>query len=174
MAKVLFLTPYPPEECRRRLESATERDTPIVSDWKFTPAILARIGDESFRLRVRRRFWRNSFDPIFWGRFQTTPSGATITGRFGLHPLVLVFGVLWLAGFFVIGGWIFALSAATLITGKPYMGGDVLAGVLVPIGILTFALGSLWVGRRLGKSCERELHSFLVRVLSATERAPAA
>jgi hypothetical protein len=174
MGKLLLHTPYPPEECKRRLESATERDIPIVSDWRFTPAILARIGDESFRLRVRRRFWRNSFDPLFWGRLQSTASGATITGRFGLHPLVLIFGGLWLAGFCLIGGWIFALSAATLITGKPYMGGDVLAGVFVPIGMLTLALVFFWVGRRFGKSSERQLGSFLAKVLNATESAPAA
>jgi hypothetical protein len=58
--------------------------------------ILGKLRDTKFRLQ-KRRYYRNSFAPFFFGRFVATGSGTRIEGGFRIHPLMRVFVIVWVS-----------------------------------------------------------------------------
>lgn len=165
----LFESPLSAEECRRRLASRTERDVPFRAAWSFTPAILARVGDHKFRLRVRRGSWSNSFDPLFYGRIETTAAGARIRGRFRLHPYVLGLTVVWFVFVVLLGIPMLLLSLFTLWAELPSVDGYSVVGVLIPLGLLVFGVTGVRLCLRWGRSCRDQLRTFLCETLDAVE-----
>ena len=168
MHPLLFQTPFPPEQCKTLLENSAEKDIPFLADWTFKPGILARVHDNSFRLRIRRGMWHNSFDRLFYGQLESTGSGALIHGTFRLHPFVVAFTTVWFCGVAFIGGLTVFLIVAGLIRHRSHVDGA-LAGVAIPMLMLAFGIALLRFGRHLSRSGEARLQRFICETLSARE-----
>ena len=65
--------------------------------WGFShnhPPYTGQLSEEGFEIR-RIIHYRNSFLPQIKGRFETAPEGTFVHITMGLHPLVLIFMLLW-------------------------------------------------------------------------------
>jgi hypothetical protein len=60
-----------------------------------SPPFIGTVQDDSFRLRRDIR-GRNSFLPMVWGRFISTPTGTRVGVTMFIHPLVALFVAFWL------------------------------------------------------------------------------
>ena len=60
-----------------------------------SPPFVGIVDDDSFRVRRDIRY-RNSFLPLVWGRFMSTPTGTRVNVIMFIHPLVALFMVFWL------------------------------------------------------------------------------
>jgi hypothetical protein len=164
MRPVLLKSPFPPEECRRRLEGATEDDT-FLANLKLQHGVLIRLSDTGFRLRLRRRFIRNSFSRLLYGTWHETPTGTTLEVRIKLQPTVLVSTILWFGGVTIIGGLGFVLGTLQILTGDQWVAeGSPWFFVLLFPGLMLFGVLLLLSGRGDGD----ELLDFLESVLEAT------
>src|ERR1700753_1708192 len=74
------------EECRNRIIKAAEPPQFILGEFR----------GNSFRLRTRK-FYMNSFAPLFYGKFSQRNGGSILEGQFGMHTLVRLFMVFWFA-----------------------------------------------------------------------------
>ena len=59
------------------------------------PAFLGEIDGRTFRIRQVIR-GRNSFAPLIWGRIEPTHGGSHVGITMFMHPVVLVFMLIWL------------------------------------------------------------------------------
>lgn len=148
---ISFRCRFPPDECVRRLNAATEPDHgDFFEDLSRTHAVLARLTDRRLRLRVRHASTRNALAPIFYGRFEATPGGTVLRGRFRIHPGMLAFVVVSLTGASLMAAWILVLSARFLL--------------MPPLAIASFA-AVLWVLWRLGRADQGEILDLIEHVL---------
>ena len=60
-----------------------------------SPPFIGTVYDDSFRVRRDIRY-RNSFVPLVWGRFLSTPTGTRVNVIMFIHPLTALFMVFWL------------------------------------------------------------------------------
>jgi len=165
-----FTTPYSVEECIRRIEAASERDRPFLSDLRWSSGVLARVSSDRFRLRYRRFLVRNSFAPILDGRIESTSTGSLVHAHFRWHRAVLGFAIVWFSGIVGIGGVMFVVSAGALVRGENRVGEtNVLLGLLFPVGLLAFGITLVRFGQFLGRTDRREILSFIQRELKASE-----
>lgn len=116
------------EEARRRLADAIE---PKRMRWGWStsakPFEGAITGDRFEMSRIIR--YRNSFLPQISGQIRQGYQGAAIDLTLQLHPLVLIFMAVWLAG---VGG------AALLFLGTALGGGSFQPFSLIPLGMFVF------------------------------------
>jgi hypothetical protein len=93
----------PPPMVAERLKSIV-REKPafwesIQMAWRkrdpASPPFMGTVQDDSFRLRRDIR-GRNSFLPMIWGRFISTPAGTRVCVTMFIHPLVALFVAFWL------------------------------------------------------------------------------
>src|SRR5690349_19128485 len=82
----MLFSRLPVAECKSRLEAAAESDVPMIADMKLRYGILASVGDNGVRLRVRHAFFRNGISPKLWARFRSTPAGTLIELRIRMNP----------------------------------------------------------------------------------------
>jgi len=162
MATLRLESPFPPEECQRRLAAATESDT-LTSNWTFREGVLAKLSDARFRLRLRRRFVRNSFSRLLYGSYETTTAGSLITLRIRLHPFVLAFTIVWFAFLVLWTVLVVALMIAQLVSGQHRSDSNPWPTVLMAPVLALF--GFLLV--RSGRTDAEYLIRFLERVLNA-------
>ncbi len=79
-----FAYSYPPEAASRRLLASLEQEK-----WS---SIVAQVTSTQVKLHQRPPLaFRNSFNPVFVGRFTRTPSGATLSGTFRMSWFAVVF-----------------------------------------------------------------------------------
>jgi hypothetical protein len=120
-----------------------ERDRPQA-------AFVGRVEGRRFSMRRDIRY-RNSFLPMIWGRIESMPGGSRTTIMMTLHPLVIIFLLVWLAG---VG------SAAVATLAEPAGG---VANAAVPLGMFVFAIAltligfipEAWTAKRLIRECLR-------------------
>lgn len=98
---------------------------------KYTPPFYGEVEGNTFSLRRDIRY-RNSFLPLIRGEFVSSAHGTQIKVAMNLHPLVIVFMVVWL-GFAATGA--ISLAADKGIT-----------PALIPIGMCLFAIALTFVG----------------------------
>jgi hypothetical protein len=151
------------EECMRRLREATDPGVRTVfsfSGYKGKKPVLLKSNGNEFRL-WKRRYYRNSFAPIFFGKLLEEQRGTRIEGRFGMDPFVLPFMVFWLAvvGFGALQELIHAHSARSY--------GNVWNGELLLAGMFLFGLLLPKFGQWIGRSEERDLRELLETTLAA-------
>jgi hypothetical protein len=93
----------PPQTVAERLRSIV-REKPTFWEsfrmaWRArelaSPPFIGTVQDDSFRLRRDIRY-RNSFLPLVWGRFISTPTGTRVSVTMFIHPLVALFMAFWL------------------------------------------------------------------------------
>ncbi len=151
MREISFRCPFPPEECVRRLNAATEPDRgDLFEDLNRSYAVLARLKGRRVRLRVRHPYTRNTLAPIFYGRFEAIPGGTLLRGRFRTHPGVLAFVVVWFTGISLMAGWIFVMSVSLVL--------------MPPLLIAAFA-ALLWILWRLGRADQGEILDLIEHAL---------
>ncbi|SRR5258706_4866918 len=160
MTWISYETQLPPEECLRRIVSATEPDR-FLSELRLREGVLAQVGDDRFRLRFRRKYIRNSFSRVLYARLKTTSAGSLIQVRTGLQPLVLVFSILWFGGVTLVGGLMMLVGILQLIGTMERAEGSPWLGIVMPPALLAFGL----LLTRTGRSDAVELLQFMERVL---------
>src|SRR3989442_6065185 len=165
MPKMVLESPFPPEECQRRLAAATEPDT-IGSNVRFGEGVLVQLYEGGFRLRLRRALVRNSFSRLLYGHYQATSKGSAIEVWPRLHPFVFVFMILWFGGIALWTGIVLALMIAERVSGQRILVSSSWPGILMAPAL---GLGGFFLVRT-GREDGDELVEFLERSLEARPR----
>lgn len=114
---------------------------------------------------------RNSFSPVFIGRLRSHHGGTLIDGRFMLHPIVLLFLVVWLGGALIgLGFSIYNLSQELAKEGPDLK--EAWFPLLFAAGILTFGTALVYFGIRAGRGQRRDIEEYLRDTLHARELGP--
>ena len=152
-------------ECRSRLESAVdaERFGFSWSGYAGSREILGKIREMSFRLQ-KRRSYRNSFAPFFYGQFTPADGGTIIEGEFKMHPFVRAFMTFWFS-FLAI----FVVAALALPSrGQPEAAGARILMLLTAGLLAAFGVGLVKFGQWLGGSEQQTITTFLKASCSRT------
>lgn len=141
----------PPEDAVRRLAGAVQPRS-VRTYLGFANGLVGWVRGDRFRFTIRFPMFNNSFEPFFQGVIEPAPTGSRIRGRLGMHPLVLVFILVWIV-------FATALSLPAAISGFANPGAwqpsapSSLATILFPV----FGV-ALWVfGRLIASLRERRL-----------------
>ena len=165
---MMLRTRIPIHECKTRLASAVdaERLALSMSGYAGSKPILGKLRDATFRLQ-KRRYYRNSFAPFFFGRFVASAGGTFIEGNFRMHLFVRVFMMFWFSFLAV-----FAVMALVLPSGgqpeAPWGKAPLLLGA---VAMAAFGVGLVKFGGWLGHGEERAIVDFLKSTLEADETA---
>jgi len=119
MARCVFFSPFQREECRRRIEGATEPDT-LFTMIKLGTGVVARLSDTGFRLRMRRALPRYGLEHLAYGQYRATSGGSVIEIQVRLHPFARIVAVVWFIGLALLGGKEFVLGVLQLVTRKQW------------------------------------------------------
>jgi hypothetical protein len=153
----------------RRIREVTEVDG-FLSDFVFTKGILHRSTAHGLRLRVRNPSRRSAFSPRCFLKFRSVAGGTRIEIRAttALYPVIFMF--VWLGGVVVIGTPMVIVSALTLFGAKTsvYFTGSPIAGILVPLALLSFGIVNVQLGRRWARVEKAEIMSLVARELGAS------
>ena len=151
-------------ECQSRLAAGVDMQKLAFtrSGYAGTKEILAKISGATFRLQ-KRRTYRNSFAPFFYGKLIATENGTRIEGELRMHPAARVFMVFWF-------GFLAVLAIAALILpsrGQSEAGR--LSVLLVSAGLAAFGVALVKFGARLGRNERKALLDFLKRTFEASD-----
>ncbi|HEY1385674.1 MAG TPA: hypothetical protein VGF43_18765 [Dongiaceae bacterium] len=145
-------------ECTDRLRSATQSEWAIFG----TRPVVGKVGEKSFRLRKRLKMSRNSFQTYLSAKLSSEGMSTRLTCRFGMHPFVVVFMIVWFGGVTAgaIGSLVFGL--------RHYSSGTMpSAGPLVPWGMVVFGIALVGVGRAMARGERQFLLDFLRETVDA-------
>ena len=162
-------TDYPPETYRARITDQIDFDRRSIfsfSGYRGKSPVLGRFSGFEFRLH-KRRYWRNDFAPVLYGRLVPESRGTRVETYWGIQRWSRIFMRIWLAFVSLIGLPIFLASLRQLITGKQSVQGDLYVGLLVPPGMLLFGMLLPKLGFILGFREKQFLLDFLEPVLVA-------
>ena len=107
MAKLELVSPFPLVECQRLLNLGLQRSTAVEGSITGT------------RLRARKRiFYRNSFQIRLSASLLEEGAHTRIVCRFGMHPVVIAFLVVWVGALLFIGGGGIVAGVVELISGS--------------------------------------------------------
>lgn len=122
--KVDLVTALSPEDCIARLRAGTQ------SEWRLfgTAAVVASIGENSFRIRVPRRWVK--IQTVLYGRLDGDRNGTRVRCRIGVEHLVLALA----------SGW--SLFAALVLAQEILSGRGTLDNIVwITVGGLTVTVG---------------------------------
>ena len=128
---------------------------------------MGRIGKTSLRLHRRIRY-RNSFQTQLFAQLVDEGHRTRLHCRFGFHPFITVFIVVWCGFALVLGG---AMSIPLLKAGSPTS--QQWLGVVIPFALLAFLVAMVQFGRFLSRNDPQFLIDFLCRTLEARDAPPA-
>jgi hypothetical protein len=156
MAKLELVSPFPVVECQRLLNLGFQRSTVVEGSITGT------------RLRARRRiFYRNSFQIRLSASLLEEGAHTRIVCRFGMHPVVIAFLVVWVGALLFIGGGEIVAGVVELISGSRPEARD-LVGLLIPAMMLMFGAMILFVARYLAAREQLTLIGFVRETLKAS------
>ncbi len=156
-------------DCKARLADAVDiqRLAFTRSGYAGSKPIIGRFRAETFRLQ-KRRSYRNSSAPYFYGKFVPTEGGTLIEGKFRIHPFARAFMFYWF-GFLAV----FALLAGIF---PSRAGGDApwarTLFLLGPLGMAAFGIGLLKFGSWLARAEPPAILDLLKQTLEANEVTP--
>ncbi len=133
---------YPPNLCLAKLAEQIDVDQFTLfslSGYKGDKPILGRIAGNEFRLH-KRRYWRNSFGPVLFGRVLPDFKGATIEAYWDIWKWPRIFMKVWLAFAIAIGIPIFLVSARDAMRERSLVSNDNWLGLAVPVILVLFGL----------------------------------
>lgn len=144
------------DECLAKLKgSVRKKQSWIESGSTADPAkVIGYFKGTNFQL-IKKINYRNSFQPIFYGKLKIGNTGTVISGHFDIHPAVKAFISFMIA-------WVFFFILIVIV--PKYNAGLLLSSVVVIIGIIAIWL----VGGFLGSPAEIELLNFIQTTLEAT------
>jgi hypothetical protein len=158
-SNVALLSPLPREDCAERLRDAVD------SGWTGfgnKPAI-GRVDETSFRIRKRLpAAVHNSFQSYLTGRMESDGNATRVLCRFGMHPFVRVFMVVWFVMLFAFG------VAGIVIPG--HGNGEhtfPIVAATVSIGMAVFGVGLVYFGRFFARNEQQFLLDFLAQTIEA-------
>lgn len=160
---VTFWTDLSPDNCLRQLREQTDQAELTIfsfSGYKGSKAVLLTSDGHEFKL-WKRRYYHNSFAPIFFGILEAQSRGTLIRGHFDMHRLVKLFMMIWLGFATLIGTPLFVQTLAG------DMHGDNWVGLIVPPALVLWGILLPEFGRWMGRSEERYLLDFLETTLVA-------
>ena len=156
MAKLELVSPFPLVKCQRLLNIGLQRSTVVEGSIKGT------------RLRARKRiFYRNSFQIRLSASLLEEGAHTRIFCRFGMHPVVIAFLVVWFGVLLFISGSGIIAGVVELISGTRSEARD-LVGLLIPAMMLMFGVMILLVARYLAAGERLTLTGFVRETLSAS------
>jgi hypothetical protein len=134
-------TPLSPQVAAQRIrEMTSEPPAGMVTfgrpDRRARTPFLGRVDDRAFQIR-RVIGYRNSFLPRIRGRIEPATVGSTVRITMAVHPVVILFLVVWLA---IIGRFAYTETIAPLLAGQPP---GWFAAVMLLL-MLTLTVGSFW------------------------------
>jgi hypothetical protein len=153
-----LVSPLSIVECTDRLRSATQ------SEWTMFGAspVVGKVGEKSFRLRKRLEGSHNSFQTYLFARLNSEGASTRLTCRFGVHPFVAVFMMVWFGG-------VTAAAIGGLLVGlRQYSSGTMTSAAwLGPWAMVLFGIVLNRVGRRMARGEGEFLMDFLRRTVDA-------
>lgn len=153
-----LVSPLSTIECTDRLRSVTQSEWAIFG----TSPVVGKVGEKSFRLRKRLKMSRNSFQTYLFARLKSEGASTRLTCRFGMHPSVVIFMIVWLGG--VTAGAIVGLVVGL----RQYSSGTMPSAVgLAPWGMALFGIVLVGVGRRMARGERKFLMDFLQETVEA-------
>ena len=154
------------ESCQTKLALAADQEhyALSLSGYRGSLPILFRIKGNRFRLQ-KRRYYRNSFAPFFYGQFVASNHLTKIEGSFKMHPLAKWAITIWCAVPISIA--LFALAAA--ITGSQASSAKLAYTIQFTSCMLLLGVGMVMFGRWLGRSEEKDMIDFLKSTFDAHE-----
>jgi hypothetical protein len=137
-----------------------------MSGFKGSRLIIGRVEDNTFRLR-KRRYSRNDFAGIFYGRFEPERGGTRIEGHFDMPRWAKYFMRVWLAFAVLIGTPIFLGTLLDIAAHRDYMTGDKWVGLAVPPVLLLCGTVLPQLGRVLGRRDRETILQHIESTLAA-------
>ena len=137
-----------------------------MSGYKGGRPILGQVGENTFRLRMRR-YSRNDFAVNFYGRFAPEQGGTRIEGYFDMPRWTKYFMRIWLAGAVLIGIPIFVGTLLDIATHSDYMTGDKWVGLVVPPALVLYGTVLPSLGRLFGKRDRQFILQHIQNTLAA-------
>ena len=152
------------EACKARLAAGidVERLWFTRSGYRGERPILGKIRDTRFRLQ-KRRYYRNSFAPFFYGRFVDSGGSTLIEGEFRMHPFVKVFMGLWLS--FIALFSVLALASSTRPGEQEGKG----IALVFSAGMMVFGIALIKFGHWLARAEKPAIVAFLKTTLEAED-----
>jgi hypothetical protein len=155
-----LVTSTPLEECALRLREALASGC-VRGRFDGTKLVIARTIT-----------YRNSFQTRLVADLVEENGQTRIRCKFGMHPFVIVFMMIWLLGLFLAGGGAAFLAMAEFLAGSP--SDDNCASGLFPGMIMMFGLGLLAVGRIVARGEKEFLIAFVSDTVKGEQRSSAA
>jgi hypothetical protein len=146
-------------ECTNRLRLAAQSEWAIFG----TGPVVGKVGEKSFRLRKRLKMMtRNSFQTYLFARLSSEGMSTRLTCRFGMHPFVIAFMIVWFSG-------VTAGAAGSLVSGLRHHSNGAMpsAVTLVPWGMVVFGIVLVGVGRAMARGERQFLLDFLRQTVDA-------
>ena len=141
---VLLETDDPPEVCMQRLYETIDvgrRALFSLSGYKGNRAVVGILHPPEFRLQ-KRRYWRNDFAPVLYGKMIAAGEGTRIEGYFDVRYSTRLFMRFWLALVAIFG----VLVVRSLWFAPGSARGNAPMNLLLPAAMLLFG----WLLPRLG------------------------
>lgn len=146
-----------PVECEERLRAAIDCDD---LRWRLgSRPVIGRVAHGSVRLRKRIEY-RNSFQTILTARLEQSGDGTLLRGRAGMSAVTFGFMVVWVSA-------VMAISVLVLLAGD-----GKLTGLLLPLVMLAFGAGLVWLGRWLARNEAEFLIGFVSEAIAARRAQP--
>lgn len=120
-------------ECLDRLRAVTGES--LFGRSLSDRPLAGRISDTSIRVRKRSEWMANPIQIYLSGKMTEDGAGTRIACRFGWHPLVFLFTVIWFGFAMVIGGLVLlAALLGTAFLGPSESGSALLRGPMLVLG----------------------------------------
>ena len=102
--------------------------------------------------------------PFFFGRVDEGPGGTVVRGRFGVHPIPIIFLVCMLTFVAYMALFLARMAAAGhgTFSVRPAL------AILMPVAFGAIAVAVFWLGVALGKDQRQAILGFLESVLEAS------
>jgi len=166
---VRLASPYPPDECKRRIAASAQRKT-LRARLGFTTGVFARVNRDGFLLTYRRALVHNSFTPVFDARLEPSGSGSIVSARFRLHRFVVASSLVWLGVFGIVVVAVGVTTALGVLRGEYALSDPrVLAVFLSPFGVAGLAALLVIFASDLDQNHKVKLVAFVRRHLRAIE-----
>jgi hypothetical protein len=133
---------YSPGECLAKLAVQIDVDRLTLfslSGYQGKKPILGRIVGNEFRLH-KRRYWHNSFGPVFYGRVAGDGRGTTVEGYWDNIAWDRISMRIWLIFAALFGTPIFLKSVMQLLDGTTRVHEALWVGLVVPPAMILFGL----------------------------------
>ena len=141
---IILVAPLSIAECKRRIVQGIDPENPF-ENWLGSQPILGRVYGNTVRLQ-RRRNYRNSFAPIYFGKLEEASGKTYIRGYFRMHLLVIIL-------------LMFVVCVLTIAS--------ILSGQLAVCGVFVPFLALVGLGRAIGKGEKKTIIEFLQTTLEA-------